>query len=53
VLAPYGVVEPKLVWKDTVLIRTGQTVDVFRGHQDEVVDGVLIVYCHIAEHIQT
>jgi hypothetical protein len=28
VLARDGIVEPNLVWKDTVLIRTGQTVDI-------------------------
>ena len=28
VLARDGVVEPNLVWKDTVLVRTGETVDI-------------------------
>ncbi len=27
-LARDGVAEPNLVWKDTVLVRTGQTVDI-------------------------
>ena len=28
ILARDGVVEPNLVWKDTVLVRTGETVDI-------------------------
>jgi FtsP/CotA-like multicopper oxidase with cupredoxin domain len=36
-----------LVWKDTVLVRTGQTVDILL----EVTNpGVWMAHCHIAEH---
>jgi FtsP/CotA-like multicopper oxidase with cupredoxin domain len=47
ILARDGVVEPNIVWKDTVLIPTGQTVDVLL----EVTNpGVWMAHCHIAEH---
>ena len=42
-----GVVEPNLVWKDTVLVPTGQTVDILL----EVTNpGRWMAHCHIAEH---
>jgi FtsP/CotA-like multicopper oxidase with cupredoxin domain len=42
VLARDGVVESNLVWKDTVLIRTGQTVGhPVRRHQSRPLDGAL------------
>ena len=42
VLARDGVVEPNLVWKDTVLVRTGQTVDImFDVTKSRAVDGAL------------
>src|SRR5688572_31915345 len=47
ILSRDSVVEPNLVWKDTVLIPTGQTVDVLL----EVTNpGVWMAHCHIAEH---
>jgi len=47
VLARDGAAEPNLVWKDTVLVRTGQTVDILL----EVTNpGVWMAHCHIAEH---
>ena len=47
ILSRDGVVEPNLVWKDTVLVRTGETVDVLL----EVTNpGVWMAHCHIAEH---
>jgi FtsP/CotA-like multicopper oxidase with cupredoxin domain len=47
VLSRDGVAEPNLVWKDTVLVRTGQTVDILL----EVTNpGVWMAHCHIAEH---
>ncbi len=50
VLARDGVVEPNLVWKDTVLVRTGQTVDILF----EVTNpGLWMAHCHIAEHMQS
>ena len=50
VLARDGVVEPNLVWKDTVLIRTGQTVDLL---MDATNPGTWMAHCHIAEHMET
>ena len=47
VLARDGVPEPNLVWKDTVLIRTGETVDILL---DVTNAGVWMAHCHIAEH---
>jgi FtsP/CotA-like multicopper oxidase with cupredoxin domain len=47
VLARDGVAEPNLVWKDTVLVRTGQTVDILL---DVTNAGVWMAHCHIAEH---
>jgi FtsP/CotA-like multicopper oxidase with cupredoxin domain len=47
VLARDGVAEPNLVWKDTVLARTGETVDILL----EVTNpGTWMAHCHIAEH---
>jgi FtsP/CotA-like multicopper oxidase with cupredoxin domain len=42
-----GVAEPNLVWKDTVLVRTGQTVDTLL---DVTNPGRWMAHCHIAEH---
>ena len=47
ILARDGVVEPNLVWKDTVLVPTGQTVDILL---DVTHPGVWMAHCHIAEH---
>jgi FtsP/CotA-like multicopper oxidase with cupredoxin domain len=42
-----GVEEPNLVWSDTVLVRTGETVDILL----EVTNpGIWMAHCHIAEH---
>jgi FtsP/CotA-like multicopper oxidase with cupredoxin domain len=47
ILARDEVVEPNLVWKDTVLVRTGETVDILL----EVTNpGRWMAHCHIAEH---
>ena len=47
ILARDGVVEPNLVWSDTVLVRTGETVDIVL----EVTNvGRWMAHCHIAEH---
>ena len=47
VLSRDGVEEQNLVWKDTVLVRTGETVDILL----EVTNpGVWMAHCHIAEH---
>jgi FtsP/CotA-like multicopper oxidase with cupredoxin domain len=47
VLSRDGVVEPSLVWKDTVLVRTGETVDILL---DVTNVGLWMAHCHIAEH---
>jgi FtsP/CotA-like multicopper oxidase with cupredoxin domain len=47
VLARDGVVEPNLAWKDTVLVRTGETVDILL---DVTNPGRWMAHCHIAEH---
>jgi FtsP/CotA-like multicopper oxidase with cupredoxin domain len=47
ILSRDGVPEPNLVWKDTVLVRTGETVDILL----EVTNpGRWMAHCHIAEH---
>jgi FtsP/CotA-like multicopper oxidase with cupredoxin domain len=47
VLARDGVGENNLVWKDTVLVRTGETVDILL---DVTNPGIWMAHCHIAEH---
>jgi FtsP/CotA-like multicopper oxidase with cupredoxin domain len=47
VLSRDGVVEPNLVWKDTVLVRTGEMVDILL---DVTNAGLWMAHCHIAEH---
>jgi FtsP/CotA-like multicopper oxidase with cupredoxin domain len=50
VLARDGEVEPNLVWKDTVLVRTGETVDILFDVSNP---GLWMAHCHIAEHMQS
>jgi FtsP/CotA-like multicopper oxidase with cupredoxin domain len=47
ILSRDGVVEPNLVWKDTVLVPTGQTVDLLL---EVTHPGMWMAHCHIAEH---
>jgi FtsP/CotA-like multicopper oxidase with cupredoxin domain len=47
ILSRDGVAEENLVWKDTVLVRTGETVDILL-HVTNV--GLWMAHCHIAEH---
>jgi FtsP/CotA-like multicopper oxidase with cupredoxin domain len=47
VLARDGVPEENLVWKDTLLVRTGETVDILL---DVTNPGRWMAHCHIAEH---
>jgi FtsP/CotA-like multicopper oxidase with cupredoxin domain len=47
VLGRNDVPESNLVWKDTVLVRTGETVDILL---DVTNPGVWMAHCHIAEH---
>jgi FtsP/CotA-like multicopper oxidase with cupredoxin domain len=50
VLSRDGVPEDNLVWKDTVLVRTGQTVDILFDVSNP---GLWMAHCHIAEHMQS
>ena len=47
ILSRDGEPEPNLVWKDTVLVRTGETVDILL---DVTNPGHWMAHCHIAEH---
>jgi FtsP/CotA-like multicopper oxidase with cupredoxin domain len=47
ILSRDGVEEPNLVWKDTVLVRTGETVEILL---DVTNPGTWMAHCHIAEH---
>ena len=47
VLSRDGTPEPNLVWKDTVLVRTGEQVDILL---DVTHPGAWMAHCHIAEH---
>jgi FtsP/CotA-like multicopper oxidase with cupredoxin domain len=47
VLSRDGEAETNLVWKDTVLVRTGETVDILL---DVTNPGLWMAHCHIAEH---
>jgi FtsP/CotA-like multicopper oxidase with cupredoxin domain len=47
ILARDDAVETNLVWKDTVLVRTGETVDILL---DVTNPGRWMAHCHIAEH---
>jgi FtsP/CotA-like multicopper oxidase with cupredoxin domain len=47
ILARDGAVETNLAWKDTVLVRTGETVDILL---DVTHPGTWMAHCHIAEH---
>ena len=47
IIARNDVVEPNLVWKDTVLVRTGETVDILLAVTNP---GRWMAHCHIAEH---
>jgi FtsP/CotA-like multicopper oxidase with cupredoxin domain len=50
ILTRDGVVESNLAWKDTVLVRAGETVDILL----EVTNpGLWMAHCHIAEHNQS
>jgi FtsP/CotA-like multicopper oxidase with cupredoxin domain len=50
VLSRGGVPEPNLVWKDTVLVRADETVDI---RLDVSNPGRWMAHCHIAEHNQS
>jgi FtsP/CotA-like multicopper oxidase with cupredoxin domain len=50
VLSRGGIVEPNLVWKDTVLVRTGEIVDIVLDVSNP---GLWMAHCHIAEHAES
>ena len=50
ILTRDDVPEPNLVWKDTVLLRAGETVDVLLDVSNP---GLWMAHCHIAEHNQS
>ena len=50
VLAHDGEPDPNLVWKDTVLVRAGETVDILLDVSNP---GRWMAHCHIAEHNQS
>jgi FtsP/CotA-like multicopper oxidase with cupredoxin domain len=49
ILSRDGRPEPNLVWKDTVLLRAGETVDILLYVTNP---GLWMAHCHIAEHIE-
>ncbi|MGZ8580508.1 MAG: multicopper oxidase family protein [Actinomycetota bacterium] len=50
VLSRGGTTESNLVWKDTVLVRTGETVDIVLDVSNP---GLWMAHCHIAEHAES
>ena len=48
-LSRAGVPIDNLVWKDTVLVRTGETVDLLIEMSNP---GTWMAHCHIAEHLE-
>jgi FtsP/CotA-like multicopper oxidase with cupredoxin domain len=50
VLSSDGKPESNLVWKDTVLLRAGETVDILLYVTNP---GLWMAHCHIAEHIES
>ena len=50
VLSRDGEAEPNLVWKDTVLVRANETVDILLDVSNP---GRWMAHCHIAEHNQS
>jgi FtsP/CotA-like multicopper oxidase with cupredoxin domain len=50
ILSRDGEPESNLVWKDTVLVRAGQTVDILL---DVTNPGLWMAHCHIAEHTES
>lgn len=50
VLARDGAPEPNLVWKDTVLLRADQTIDILLDVSNP---GLWMAHCHIAEHTES
>ena len=49
VLSRDGVRSENLAWKDTVLVKTGETVDILLDASNP---GLWMAHCHIAEHVE-
>lgn len=49
VLARDGIQETNLVWKDTTLVPSGQTIDILLNPTNP---GTWMAHCHIAEHLE-
>lgn len=49
VVARNGVPQTDLVWKDTTLVRAGETVDIVLDPSNP---GIWMAHCHISEHLQ-
>jgi len=49
VAARNGVAENNLVWKDTVLVKSGETVDIILDPSNP---GEWMAHCHISEHLE-
>jgi FtsP/CotA-like multicopper oxidase with cupredoxin domain len=50
ILSRDGQPEPNLVWKDTVLLRAGETIDILLYVTNP---GLWMAHCHIAEHTES
>jgi FtsP/CotA-like multicopper oxidase with cupredoxin domain len=50
ILSRDGQPEPNLAWKDTVLLRAGETVDILLHVTNP---GLWMAHCHIAEHTES
>ena len=50
ILSRDGQIEPNLVWKDTVLLRAGETADILLYVTNP---GLWMAHCHIAEHTES
>lgn len=50
VVSRNGVPETNLVWKDTTLVRAGETVDIVLEPSNP---GLWMAHCHISEHLQS
>jgi FtsP/CotA-like multicopper oxidase with cupredoxin domain len=50
VLSRDGTREPNFMWKDTVLVRAGETVDILLDVSNP---GLWMAHCHIAEHTES
>lgn len=49
VVARDGVLQTNLVWKDTVLVRSGEIVDILLDASNP---GIWMAHCHISEHLE-